>query len=228
MSLILGFDTSSNSSSVAISRGQHILAFYEELRPHMQAEQILILIEKALHKIGRSYRDLDYLVTTCGPGSFTGIRIGLATAVGIRIAAPNIKDFSVSNFELSHYRALEQIFEYDRIIILLNAYRNQIYLQEFGRNQQPKDPQLLDIEEVLEMLKSSPKNTTIAGNALQILAGELHKFEHLIVLPRFPRVKAVHLCRYADECIKSGKKLRPLQPLYIRPPDAKISAKKLS
>lgn len=225
MPLILGFNTSNGCSSVAITSGQQVLAFYEELQPHMQAERILVLIEMALKRANLEYNDLDYVVTTRGPDSFTAIRIALATAVGINMAAGNIQSFAVTNFELSHYRALEQISTYSKIVILLNAYRNQFYLQEFDQEKNPGQPQLVDIDDALQMLKSCPKDTAIAGHGLQIIANEVNDMEHLIILPRFPRVKAVHLCRYADDCIKSGNNLHPLQPLYIRPPDAKLPRK---
>lgn len=225
MPLILGFDTSNSCSSVAITSGQQLLVFFEELRPHMQAERILVLIEMALKQAKLKYQDLDYLVTTRGPDSFTSIRIALATATGISMGAKNIKPFAVSNFQLSHYRAIEQVSNCSKIVILLNAHRSQVYLQEFDQTEQQSEAQLMDIEDALQLLRSCPKNTAIAGNALQIIASEIMDMDHLIILPRFPRIKAVHLCRYADEYIKSGKQLHPLQPLYIRPPDAKISTK---
>ena len=80
---ILAFDVSNNSCSVAISAGQEILAYREDLRPSMQAEILILLIERALQSINYDYKDIDYLALTNGPGSFTGIRIGLATAEGI-------------------------------------------------------------------------------------------------------------------------------------------------
>ena len=225
MSLILGFNTSSGCSSVAISKGQQILAFHEELRPHMQAERILVLIEMALKSAGLKYNDLDYVVTTRGPESFTAIRIALATATGISMGAKNIKAFAVTNFELSHYRALEQVSNYNKVIVLLNAYRNQLYLQEFDKQGHANEAKLMDIPDVLQILANCPKDTVIAGHGLQVIADKIDAMDQIIILPRFTRIKAVHLCRYADECIKSGENQHPLQPLYIRPPDAKVPTK---
>ena len=72
---ILAFDVSNNNCSVAISAGQEILAYEEDLRPSMQAEILILLIERALQSINYDYQDIDYLALTNGPGSFTGIRI---------------------------------------------------------------------------------------------------------------------------------------------------------
>lgn len=225
MSLILGFNTSNGCSSVAISNSQQILAFYEELQPHMQAERILVLIEEVLKKAGLRYNDLDYLVTMRGPESFTAIRIALATATGISMGAKNITPFAVTNFELSYYRAIEQVSTYSAIIVLLNAYRGQVYMQEFDQQGNADEARLIDVTDALELLKKCSQNTVVVGNGLQVLAKEISKLDQLIILPRFPRIKAVHLCRYADDYIKTGKKTSPLQPLYIRPPDAKLPAR---
>ena len=179
---ILAFDVSNNNCSVAISAGQEILAYEEDLRPSMQAEILILLIERALQSINYDYQDIDYLALTNGPGSFTGIRIGLATAEGILIST-NIQGLAISNFEMSYYRLQRQVKYFDKAVILLNAYRQQLYYQEFD----------------------------LAGNT---------------ILPRFAKINATQVCKYADEKINKGEVNQGIGPLYIRPPDAKIPTKR--
>lgn len=220
MNYILAFDVSNNSCSVAVSNGQKILALVEELRPHMQAEQLLPLIKSALQQAGIGFNQLNFLVVTNGPGSFTGIRIGLATAKGISLAS-NIQSMAISNFEFWHMRAVEQVKNYSKIIVLINAYRNQLYYQEFDQEDNPSEPQLFDIEKVIDILSNSPKNTVIIGTGVEIIYQDVRSFDNLQILPRFTRVRAIQLCRLADKKIKRGGSITKVEPLYIRPPDAK-------
>jgi tRNA threonylcarbamoyl adenosine modification protein YeaZ len=216
---ILAFDTSNNSCCVAISEGQTILAYIEDLTPSMQAQELVPMIEKALGKAELSYNDIDYMAVTNGPGSFTGIRIGLAAATGIMLGT-DIKCTAVSNFEMSLYRAKQQIKSYDKIVILLNAYRQQLYMQIFEQNSEA-EPALLEYEEAVEIINRLGGKIAIAGSGAELIYPEIQHLKNIMILPRFTRIKALHICRYVDDLIKSGKKLQPLEPLYIRPPDAK-------
>ncbi len=64
---ILAFDTANNTASVAISENENILACIEELRPSMQAENLMPMIEDVMKSAKCSYDDLDYLAVTNGP-----------------------------------------------------------------------------------------------------------------------------------------------------------------
>jgi tRNA threonylcarbamoyl adenosine modification protein YeaZ len=220
---ILAFDTSNNTASVAISEGQTILAYLEELKSSMQAELLLIMIENALSYSGLSYNDIDYLGVTNGPGSFTGIRIGLAAAEGISLGA-KIKAYSVTNFAMAHFRATKQVQNYDKIIILLNAYRNQLYLQVFDKNGNAGTAELIDNNLVIELLNKERGKVVCAGSGVELIYHQIKSLTNITILPRFARIKALHICRYIDNKISSGYLLSPIEPLYIRPADAKLES----
>lgn len=224
---ILALDTANNSASVAISDDDKILAYKEELRPGMQAETILPMIESALKSAGLVYSDINYLAVTNGPGSFTGIRIGLSVAKGILFAS-NIQGIAVSNFEFSYYRAIGQIKNYDKIFIFLNAYRGQLYGQIFDRNNDVSSPMLIEYDIAIELLKSElskPQQGSIvcAGSGLALLYSQIQYLPNLIILPRFTRVKALHLCKYVHSKLLLKQPVNNIiDPLYVRPHDAKI------
>jgi tRNA threonylcarbamoyl adenosine modification protein YeaZ len=153
---ILAFDVSNNNCSVAISAGQEILAYEEDLRPSMQAEILILLIERALQSINYDYQDIDYLALTNGPGNFTGIRIGLATAEGILIST-NIQGLAISNFEMSYYRLQRQVKYFDKAVILLNAYRQQLYYQEFDLAGNKGNYGLIDINKISNLFTDTKK-----------------------------------------------------------------------
>lgn len=223
--LILGFDVSNNNCSVAISHGEQILAYMEDSRPSVQAETLLPLIEQALEFADLEYAGLDYLALTCGPGSFTGIRIGNATAEGILMASGNIKGFAISNFEINYYLLRNQIKSFNKAIILLNAYRGQLYYQEFDFYGHVAPCGLVDTTKATELLFKDPKSTiACTGTGVAEIYDQIKERENIIILPRFKRIRASAICRYANSKINSGNfnknTLNVIKPLYIRPPDA--------
>ena len=246
MRKILAFDSVNNNCSVAVSQGQKILSFALFDKPSRQAEALIPMIETALKDADLSYSDLDYIVSTNGPGSFTGIRIGLASARGLALASGK-KAITVTNFELSFYRALEQVKYCKKIYVLINAYRNQLYVQEFtidadlnsevllsielsidnrdkiilNSSFKAHEPTLLDNTKVVTILQNDNSNSIVVGSGLAVIYPEIRDLDNLKFLPRFPVVTARHLCLYADLKIRGGyETFAP--PLYIRPPDAKL------
>src|SRR3569832_1939804 len=85
--LILAFDTSIAACSVALIRDAAILAATREVMDRGQAEALMPMIERVMESARASYRDLDRIAVTTGPGSFTGVRVGLAAARGLGLAS---------------------------------------------------------------------------------------------------------------------------------------------
>ena len=104
--------------------------------------------------------------------------------------------------------------------MILNAYRDQLYLQQFNQGVGTV-PQLLNHNEVQDYLANQTEKIICCGSGLSEIYTEIKELPHLFILPRFPRVKAIHVCRYAQEKINNGQ-LTQIKPLYIRPPDAKL------
>ncbi|MFK8039969.1 MAG: tRNA (adenosine(37)-N6)-threonylcarbamoyltransferase complex dimerization subunit type 1 TsaB [Rickettsiaceae bacterium] len=222
---ILSFDTSNSTISVGVSRGAKILAYNEELKPSMQAEKLIPMIESTLNEAKLNYKDMDYLGVVNGPGSFTGIRVGLSCAKAICFAQEQIKCITVSNFDMSHFRAKEQIKTYEKIYVILDAYRSQLYIQSFDRSGSKSNPLLIDYDQTIEILNNNPKHHIIAcaGNGLEYIQDL--KIPNLIILPRFRRIKAVHICKYVHQHLLRSSNIKfdniAINPLYIRPSDAK-------
>ncbi|WP_419234750.1 tRNA (adenosine(37)-N6)-threonylcarbamoyltransferase complex dimerization subunit type 1 TsaB [Rickettsia endosymbiont of Nabis limbatus] len=221
---ILAFDTANNTASVALSYNDNILAYAEELHPSMQAENLMPMIEQVMKASHCSYDELDYLAVTNGPGSFTGIRIGLACAKGILFAKENIKGIAVSNFEHAYFRAIRQVKDYDKIYVFLNAYRSQLYLKIFDKSGKANEPLLIDFDYAIELLKNEEGNIVCCGSGLEFIYTQVKNLPNIIILPRFARVKAFIICRYVASLLANSAELNSaIEPLYIRPPDAKIS-----
>ncbi len=220
----MSFDSSNHICSVAISKNNNIVAFKQEITSSRQAERLIPMIEETLNSCKCSYNNIDYLVVTNGPGSFTGIRVGLATAKGILLAS-NIIGFSISNFEILFNKATEQCNNYRFIVTIINAYRDQVYLQVFNKlGNKIRSPQLIDTKYAINIIKSLGHNIICTGSGIFPLIKELYLLNNITILPRFCYVKANHLCKYAFIKIKKGI-FDPIKPIYIRVPNATIPTK---
>ncbi|WP_374949267.1 tRNA (adenosine(37)-N6)-threonylcarbamoyltransferase complex dimerization subunit type 1 TsaB [Mucilaginibacter sp.] len=86
MALILQIETATTSCSVALADDRTVMAYQEIDQRNIHAEVITVYIDKILKQVDRSYADLDAVAVSCGPGSYTGLRIGVSTAKGLCFA----------------------------------------------------------------------------------------------------------------------------------------------
>lgn len=86
MTHILQIETATTSCSVALARDGEVLAFKEINARNMHAEVITVYIDELVKGAGLSYSDIDAVAVSCGPGSYTGLRIGVSTAKGLCFA----------------------------------------------------------------------------------------------------------------------------------------------
>jgi tRNA threonylcarbamoyladenosine biosynthesis protein TsaB len=128
---ILAFDTSTQRGSIALLEGKETRA---ELRLHsLQTHSTLLLssIRFLLCRLNWSLNDLNLVAAGIGPGSFTGIRIGIATALGISQSL-SIPYAGISGLDvLAHQVAMQS----GCIGAVLNAHREQVFYAEYTNNQ---------------------------------------------------------------------------------------------
>jgi tRNA threonylcarbamoyladenosine biosynthesis protein TsaB len=86
MSLILQIETATASCSVALANEGKLLAVKEINARNIHAEVITLFIDELIQQANITYNDLDTIAVSCGPGSYTGLRIGVSTAKGLCFA----------------------------------------------------------------------------------------------------------------------------------------------
>ena len=137
MARILSIETSTSICSVAIHEQGELLALAEIKEPGAHAEKLLLLVDELFEKAGLSFGDLDAVAVSQGPGSYTGLRIGVSTAKGIAYAL-EIPLIGINT--LQAMAASQSVAPGDYVVAVLDARRKEVYTQTFGDSLQELSP----------------------------------------------------------------------------------------
>jgi len=218
--IILAFDTAMAACSAAIWRDGAILGRRCQKIDRGHSEILIPMIHEVLAETATNFSDLDRIGVTVGPGSFTGIRIGLAAAHGFGLAA-SLPLVGVSTLEAVAESAMLRNDERRDILVALDAGRPDLFAQVFRSDGTPlTQAQALSAEDVAALL---PRETIlIAGNGAPRLRAVLADRDTVCDtgcgLPDAAQVAA----------ITSRRQPAPLSPLYIHPSYAKPLGAKFS
>lgn len=222
---LLAIDTSNTVSSIALLDGNTLAYQYHDTMPSKQAEHLFPLIESAFRTTGYNYQALDAIAVTVGPGSFTGIRIGLAAARGIALAT-KLPVIGVTALEAAAWVA-QQDASYKAgtpVLAALDARRNEVYAQVFLSPLQPiSGAVLIAYGEVLPLLPA--KEIFLTGSGADLVAPILqqHSVPHTKGADTSP-CDAVGVAHVAALKFPGQNPNIVPSPFYIRKPDAKPQA----
>lgn len=208
--LTLALDTCLNACSVAVVDGERALAGEREVMARGHQERLAPMVERAMQAAGRPFSDLGRIGVTVGPGSFTGLRVGLAFAKGLG-AALSIPVVGVGTLEALAAQAEGLVFA------ALDARRDQVYLQAFDGGRALMAPDVLPVEtaaaRVAELAMGRP--ATFVGSGGPLLAA---------VLPGAALIPAEGADARLVARLAAARTPAPPRPLYLRAPDAKLPA----
>lgn len=221
----LGFDCSTGPMSVALWRDGRMLAHRRIDTPSKQAALLVPTIDEVLEETGLHYRDLRALVTTLGPGSFTSIRVGLATARGIAFAA-HVPLFTTTSLALlaAQCAATHPVFDTSAapamLVPCLAAGRGQYYTQAFhlmadGTLHPTQEATLTECE----ALRRAAQTTAVNGAQTRHFFGRAESEDSAFISPATVDIAAaLTLAKRAPSLLCHTPEATPL---YIRAPDAK-------
>lgn len=157
--LILGISTSSNIASVALSKDAECIKELNINNNKTHSETLVPLINELLNETNIKLQDIDLIASDNGPGSFTGIRIGISTVKAIAESL-NIPVVAVSSLEGLAYN----INSSECICSLIDARNNQVYCGLFDSNHTLIGNYMADdINAVLKVINQA-KNVTFVGD----------------------------------------------------------------
>lgn len=161
MSCILNIDTSTNVCSVAVSQDGACIFDKEDHRGPNHAERLGTFVDEALSFIDNHAIPLDAVAVSCGPGSYTGLRIGVSMAKGICYGR-DVKLLAVPTLELLCVPVLlrEMVTDDDALLCpMLDARRMEVYAQLFTRSLRevrPIQADVVDADTYREYLDKHP------------------------------------------------------------------------
>ncbi len=164
---ILAIDTSSKVCSVAILENDELIDELNLDDGKTHSENLMPLIDEILNKNNINIKEIEMLACCVGPGSFTGIRIGVATIKPIAEVL-NIKVASVTSLEnLSRNFEFEKTEDIQNIVSLIDARNNQVYAGIFDLKFNEVEEYIADdINVVLETLKKYNNIVCIGDGAI--------------------------------------------------------------
>ncbi len=226
--VVLALDSAGLGCSVVVASGETVLGAESDTAMHGQAEKLFPMVDSVMHRAGLAASALDIIAVTVGPGSFTGIRIGLAAARGIAHAtgAPVI---GVTGFEAVAAGLAGSSFGAGLgagfILIALESRREDLYVQLFDHLRVALEdpaatmPTALN-ERLNDIIGGAP--LLVAGDAAQRAASNLSKRPDTVVAagsaPDAAGVLRAVLCRWP----LPAQSAKPA-PLYLRPPHVTFS-----
>ncbi len=147
MPTLLHIETATAVCSAAISRDGKLLALRETLEPQAHAAMLAVFIRELFDEIGIKAPDLDAVSYSSGPGSYTGLRIGISTAKGLCFAADRPL-IAIPTLDALAFAATSVVQAGDRIIPMLDARRMEVYTQVYDFSGHPESgPEALVLDE---------------------------------------------------------------------------------
>ena len=214
-SLCIAIETASRVSSVAVLDGDR----FTELNQNSQMTHSQTLLPQLkevleLSKVDRG--SVELIAVSIGPGSFTGLRIGLATAKALSYA------WGVPLIGVPTLEALAYHFPFDNVLTMIDAQKNRAYCQRFERLRAIGDIKVRSVEEIMEEVSASGDKVIVCGDAISKIKEAPSNVEAAPINLRMPRAVNVGLCarrRMVEGLIDN---VMNLEPLYVRRSEAEV------
>jgi len=202
--------------SVALGDDERCLGSKTVDMPRGQAEALIPMVAGVLAQAGKSFQDLSALAVTTGPGSFTGVRIGVAAAKALSLAH-DLPVITLTTLEVVAQQAALALPDRDKIAVFQDARRGEVYGQYFKLNAQRatqiNDAFIMPLTEARALF--ARENIPLCGSGAALVNESLSctdienelSADALLMLCREQRPRLSH---------------EEVQPLYLRPPDAKL------
>jgi tRNA threonylcarbamoyladenosine biosynthesis protein TsaB len=213
---LLAIDTALEACSAAVLDTESSGVASESLpmvRGH--AEALIPLIGRVMKQAAMAFSELDRIAVTTGPGSFTGLRVGIAAARGIALAAakPVVGLTTLAAYAAPHIAHDDKT----AIAVAIDARHQHVYLQIFGPGGRTLiAPRIASIADAVRAAAHGPVRIVGTGATMLAVAWPAHDAPPVLVdESRAPDIVWVaRLAAAADESANDPK------PLYLRAPDA--------
>lgn len=226
---ILGFDTCLNqcSAGLGIDLGKPSARIFlrSEVMKTGHAERLIPMIQELLIEADCSVEHINKIAVTCGPGSFTGVRISIAAARALHLARqiPLVPFSSLEAIALNG--SIRDACRGKDLVVAVDAHRDEAYVQRFdGTTLEPfGDPHIVAEKDYSFLAKNRP--IYVVGTAASKVVQSFNKVSDPNFFYEGPLLPSL-----SDVILRSQSRSptdKSLEPLYIREPDAKPQVNKI-
>jgi tRNA threonylcarbamoyladenosine biosynthesis protein TsaB len=214
---LLAIDTALEACSVAVvgDRRQPVVA--SEIVGRGHAERLFGMIDSAMDEAGMDFADLDRIAVTVGPGSFTGLRVGIAAVRGIALVV-GCPVIGIGTLDV-HAASARALAGNVPVVAVLDARRGEVYCQRFAASGAALGAPAVGSPE--SVVAEVADGDVLAGAGADIVAAALPSGCMVPIVHRrsVPDVRVL-----AEVAATAAVPTVAPRPLYLRPPDAKPQA----
>ena len=229
--IILAIDTATDSVSVAFGDGKRVLAHSEALSDRQHAEALAPMIEFVRRQAGVSFREIDVVAVDIGPGLFTGMRVGIASAKAIAQAL-DLPLIGVVSLDI----LAQSVAPIDDVVVsVIDARRGEMYWsmyrQQQGATTQVHAPRVGSLAELMVDVVDRGQRAHFVGDGAIRYRSEIE--ESLAnALPGFgfaderlsrPTAAAMLVLAHNRALNEQWQAAHEVAPMYLRQPDAEIN-----
>jgi tRNA threonylcarbamoyladenosine biosynthesis protein TsaB len=219
---LVGFDTSTAATSACVLRDdgdvyEHVPRPERLLEPPGHSRELLPAVAEQMEAAGVTWAGIDGIAVGAGPGTFTGLRIGVATARALASAA------GVPVHPVSSLAALAAGAGGDLVLALIDAKRGEVFGALFGGGEKLVEPFVTRPEQLQEHAGRDLASAVAVGDG-SVRFRDILEAAGMRVPPdgsELHVVRALHICRLGARV--PPERPEAVLPTYIRDPDAKPS-----
>jgi len=221
---IIGIDTSSEVATVALMNESKLIAEYTLNHKKSHSTNLMPMLDEMLKACEMKTSDIDLIAVCNGPGSFTGIRIGVATAKALSHVL-NVPIVAVNSLEVL---AFNSVSSYSYVMPIMDAQRGQVYSALYRCDGQVVELEGMGVktmEEVLSQIECLGERVMVLGEASELYRDELSKLSNAVIPPCSQRLaRASSVCELAAKKYSCGELSNgfELRPVYIRKSQAEV------
>lgn len=212
--LTLAFDCSTSSMSIVLMDNEKILGEKNYLQEAKHSEMLVLEIKNLLDANKITFNDLDLIVGTHGPGSYTGIRVALAVLKIIKITLQK-PVLTVNCCEVLAYKYSKN---YSKINVAIQANGEEIYFAKYVANNNLEEVASPMISNVSDIISEIKEDEFLCGSANKIFN------KHLLKSNQEDMILAKDVAIFGQRKFLQNKDLQDILPLYLR--DPKITKRK--
>ena len=222
--LILGIETATDQVGVAIGGHEGVIATFEVARGRRHAEILTPAIEFVCRQADIEIAEIGCIAIDIGPGLFTGMRVGLASAKALAMAL-RVPVIGISSLDLLAFPCRHT----DRVVVpVLDARKAEVYWAMYrqvpGGVQQVSAPTVGPVADLVADLLARSQDVLCVGDGAERYRDEIMEgYRSEISAPVHPSVAALVQLAHAKALREEWVRPDELEPVYLRAPDAQIN-----